>query len=130
MIVVDTSALIAIILDEPEAQTFTTILGGADVALVGAPNLLELHLVLSSKLADGGLRVTDRLLRFHSIRIVDWETRFVSIARSAFDRFGKGRHPARLNFGDCMAYALAKAFDAPLLFKGNDFAQTDIRSAI
>lgn len=131
MIVVDTSALIAIMFREPEADDFITALGRASRAILGAPTRFELHIVLSSKLSTAAPILSDELLSFHSIEVVGWEARFASIAQHAFDRFGKGRkHPAQLNFGDCMAYAVAKAFDAPLLFKGNDFAQTDIRSAL
>lgn len=73
---------------------------------------------------------TEALLARPRFRIVPWSDALVAIARDAFLTYGKGRHPAGLNFGDCMSYALAKSLDAPLLYKGEDFAKTDVRSAV
>ncbi len=72
----------------------------------------------------------DDLLEKFGIEIVDWTGQFADLATDAFGKYGKGRHKAALNFGDCMAYALAKSLDAPLLYKGDDFALTDLRSAV
>ncbi len=77
-----------------------------------------------------GLDVLDKVLNAPRIEVVAFDQRIFENAREAFDRFGRGRHPAKLNFGDCMAYAVAKAHDVPLLYKGDDFARTDIRAAL
>ena len=128
MIVVDESALVAIALDEPDADHFLRAIAGADEATMPAPTALEVHLVLSRRFAPDDERLTAPLFDHGVIRLVDWTEQHLAIARQAYTRFG-GR-PARLNFGDCMVYAVAKALDAPLLYKGEDFARTDIRSAL
>ncbi|MEP9378609.1 type II toxin-antitoxin system VapC family toxin [Aquabacter sp. CN5-332] len=128
MIALDTSAIVAIALGEPEAEAFTEIIG-ARRAYVAAPTVLEIKLVLTPRLGAYADAFLEALLSRPSIRCVDFTLPMYRLAADAFDRFGKGRHAARLNFGDCMSYAVAKAHDVPLLFKGNDFAQTDIRPA-
>jgi len=128
VIVADTSAFVAIIFDEPEAATFAAILERAEQVVVGAPTALELNTVLFRKGGDGGLARAADILAAPKLHILAWEAHHVPIAVAALRRFG-GR-PARLNFGDCMVYAVAKALDAPLLYKGEDFARTDIRSAL
>jgi ribonuclease VapC len=130
MIVLDTSAIVAIALNETEASEFSRVIVTSE-AMVGTPTLFESHLVLEQqvfKKADGFLTA---LLARPSIHPVAFNLEMFRIAQSAFDRFGKGRrHPAKLNFGDCMAYAVAKFHDVPLLFKGDDFRQTDVRPAL
>jgi ribonuclease VapC len=128
MIVVDASALVAIALDEPDANRFLQAIAGAGEAIMPAPTALEVHLVLSRRFGPNDDRLTAPLLGHGVIRIVDWTEHHLTLAREAYTRFG-GR-PARLNFGDCIVYAVAKAIDAPLLYKGEDFARTDIRSAL
>ena len=128
MIVVDASALVAIALDEPDANRFLQAIAGADEAIMPAPTALEVHLVLSRRFGPDDDRLTAPLLGHGVIRIVDWTEHHLTLAREAYTRFG-GR-PARLNFGDCIVYAVAKAIDTPLLYKGEDFARTDIRSAL
>lgn len=128
MIVVDTSALIAILFNEPDADTLARALILSDRAVIGAPTAFEFRLVVARKKGVGMLGRADALLAAPTVRIVAWQPAFVALADDALARFG-GR-PAKLNYGDCMAYALARSLDAPLLYKGDDFAQTDIRSAL
>lgn len=130
MIVVDTSALMAILLDEPEAKPFFRTIMASPRTCIGAPTLLELHIVTArDRIGDPAQRVVE-LLSSLALDVAAWDAIHADVARTAFLRFGKGRHPAKLNFGDCMSYALAKSLDAPLLFKGDDFALTDVRVAM
>lgn len=129
MIALDTSAIAAIALDEPDARTFAEIIGSED-CLVGWPTVLESHMVLKTIPLRRGLDVLDAVLKAPSLRILVFDQYMFANARAAFDRFGRGHHKAKLNFGDCMAYAVAKFHDIPLLFKGDDFRQTDIRAAL
>ncbi|WP_374942731.1 type II toxin-antitoxin system VapC family toxin [Sphingomonas sp.] len=128
MIVADTSAFAAIILGEDDARRFADAIDREERVLVAAPTAFELQLVVVRKLGPDSLIHANRLLEDRRIEIVPWELEHVAIATDALIRF-RGR-PARLNFGDCMTYALAKSLGAPLLYKGNDFAATDIRSAL
>lgn len=129
MIAVDTSAIVAIIFDEDEAEVFDRKIAGQS-ALVGAPTLLEAHQVIAGR-AEMELQPIERFVLRPTIRIIPFDFAHFRVAVLAFTRFGKGRgHPAQLNFGDCMAYAVAKVHDAPLLYKGSDFAHTDIRAAL
>ncbi|MFG1373180.1 type II toxin-antitoxin system VapC family toxin [Xanthobacter oligotrophicus] len=126
MIAVDTSALVAMALGEPEADAFARIIA-RETALIGTPTLLETRMVLVNRIGDHALAFIDAIIHRPSIRPVAFSLQLSDLAAEAFDRFGKGRHPAGLNFGDCMAYAVAKAHDVPLLFKGDDFSCTDVR---
>lgn len=126
--IVDTSALIAIILLEPEADLLgPKILSGA--ASMAAPNLLEAHMVLRKHHGDRTAEVLDREIRDLGIQVVPFLPEHAKAATQAFDRYGKGHHPAGLNFGDCIAYGLAKTSGQPLLFVGNDFSKTDVKVA-
>ena len=129
MIVVDSSAVIAILWHEVEATQFAEAIAASDRALIAAPNALELYMVCVGRttieVGDDAMRLLDKL----NIQIAPFDSRLTTLARTAHLRFGKGRHKAALNFGDCMSYALAKSLDAPLLYKGGDFARTDIRPA-
>ncbi len=127
--VLDTSALVAILFDEPEAERFRTLLGEADDPLISAGTLVEASIVMQGRTGEGGILDLDDLLDAASVRCVAVDHVQARLARGAFARFGKGRHPAGLNLGDCFAYALARAMNRPLLFEGRDFAQTDIASA-
>lgn len=129
MIVVDTSAIIAITLDEQDAGSLLTAVSKADEAFIAAPSALELEIVLRSKTGRTGPSAR-RVLQNLAIETVPFSLEHLAEAIDAFGRFGRGRHPAQLNFGDCMAYALAKSLNAPLLFKGDDFTRTDIQSAL
>jgi len=129
VIAVDTSAVAAIALEEREAPVFAEIIGSED-CVIGWPTVLESHMVLKSIPLRRGLDVLDMVLAAPRIRVTAFDQRLFANAREAFDRFGRGHHPAKLNFGDCMSYAVAKFHDVPLLFKGDDFRLTDIRAAL
>lgn len=128
MIVVDASALIAIALNEPEKPVFTAVLQEADVARIAAINYVETGLILKQRGYIATREHLDEWLKAYAI-VVDDQSALSSAALEAYLRYGKGLHPARLNLGDCFAYALAKTLNVPLLYKGDDFARTDIRSA-
>ena len=130
MIVVDTSVLIAILLEEADGDVFTARLDSAERAVLAAPNLFETLMVLSGKARRDVSSVVDVFLSGRHIEIVAFSGNLVPLAHQAFLRFGEGRHPAALNFGDCIAYATAKSLAAPLLFKGADFHKTDIVPAL
>ena len=130
MIVVDSSALIAIYLDEPEKAAFALTIVSADGPCIGAPNFLEASMIAETRNGEAGCRELDRIVASLGLQIASFEAAHIQAAREAFRRYGKGRHRAGLNFGDCCAYALAKALEMPLLFKGNDFALTDLKRAL
>ena len=130
MIAVDTSALVVLARSEPERSAFNTVIASGRV-LVGAPTLLEASMVLPAMVTQE--RAEAFLARFLAdpwVEALPFSVEMFQAARAAFYSFGKGRHPAKLNFGDCMAYAVAKVRDVPLLYKGDDFSLTDIRSAL
>ncbi len=130
MIAVDSSALIAILHREPEANNFLRAIADADHCLLSAVSLLEASMVLANCFDDAtAWEELDALIQGAGMTVVPHDTVLAHIARDAFLRFGKGRHPAALNMGQCAAYALAKQANAPLLFKGNDFSRTDIVAA-
>jgi ribonuclease VapC len=124
--VLDTSALLVILRDEPERRMFNEAIEAAESRLLSAASFLETSMILESRHGAEGVRALDRLLAAANIQIVAVDLLQTTAAREAFRQFGKGRHPAGLNFGDCFSYALAKCRAEPLLFKGTDFAQTDI----
>ncbi|MBE2223562.1 MAG: type II toxin-antitoxin system VapC family toxin [Anaerolineae bacterium] len=128
--VIDTSALIAILSAEPEAETFATAIAAANNRLLSAASFLETAVVIESRHGSAGGEKLDELIQAAHIQIEPVTAEQAAAARLAYRSFGKGRHPAALNFGDCFAYALAKTTDKPLLFKGNDFNQTDITTAL
>lgn len=128
--VLDTSALIAIILGEPERRPFFRAILSDATRIVGEPTVFEAIMVMMGRMGAGGEDEVEYLLERLDIEILPFTRIHRDIATDAFRRFGKGRHPAGLNFGDCMAYAVAKATGEPLLFKGNDFSRTDIRAAL
>lgn len=131
MIVVDTSALAAIVFKEPEREMFLSLLLAEPRKAMSAASVVEAAHVYTKaygpEIVSNGL---DRDLQMLGIEIVDVDRVQVRTAVEAAMTFGKGRHPARLNLGDCFSYALAKSLKAPLLFKGGDFAHTDIRPAL
>jgi ribonuclease VapC len=130
MIALDSSAVVAIALEEPEAVDFNRLIVTQE-ALIGTPTLFEIHLVLSQKSPGSAEEFLTGLLERRSIHPVQFNLPMFRLAQSAFERYGKGkRRPAKLNFGDCMAYAVAKFHDVPLLYKGDDFRLTDIRPAV
>lgn len=131
MIVADTSAMIAVLRREAEADTFLRIIAGARGCLLSAVSYPEASLVLAGRTGEHiAWRGLDALIRRADMQVVAHDAGLANIAREAFLRYGKGRHPAALNFGDCAAYALAKGRDLPLLFKGGDFSNPDITAAV
>jgi ribonuclease VapC len=124
--VIDTSALVAILLQEPEAEAMSRAIAGASTRRISAVNRLELSIVIESRKRDQGRADIEKLLAEAQIEIAAVTPDQAELAIEAYRNFGKGRHPAGLNIGDCFAYALAKATGEPLLFKGDDFRQTDI----
>lgn len=128
--VIDSSALLAILLDEPERAAFRSAIVGDAVRLASTATLFEAAMVTLGRLGEPGVAELDALLRAAEVAATPFTAEHGTIALDAFRRFGKGRHRAGLNFGDCMSYALAKAAGEPLLFKGDDFGRTDIASAL
>jgi ribonuclease VapC len=126
--VIDTSALMAIQFGEPEAELFKQVMRPR--TLVGTPTLVEYHMVVNGRYGEAAGLEARAMVERLDLAPISFTEEMADMAIDAFLRFGRGRHPAKLNFGDCMAYAMAKSFDAPLLYKGDDFAKTDIRSAL
>jgi ribonuclease VapC len=124
--VIDTSALVAILQDEPERHVFNEAIEAAESRLLSIANWVETSIVIEVRYGTAGLHLLDRFLDRAAIECVPVDLRQAQEARRAFSQFGKGRHPAGLNYGDCFAYALARVNGQPLLFKGDDFARTDI----
>jgi ribonuclease VapC len=130
MIVVETSALVAIVFDEPECAEFVSAIAKADLALVSSVSVVEARMVVCRRKGEQVVRVLDEFLAQPVFEIVSAGEAEIAAAHAAFVTYGKGSgHPAQLNFGDLFSYALAKVRNVPLLFKGDDFAQTDIESA-
>jgi ribonuclease VapC len=129
MMVVDSSALVAILLGEPGADALAVTLAGARQPVISAPNWLEAMIVIHTRLGQAGVAALTHLLDAAAVQVEPVDAALAATAFDAWRRFGKGRHPASLNFGDCFAYALASTLGVPLLFKGRDFAQTDIVGA-
>jgi ribonuclease VapC len=125
-VVVDTSALLAIFLAEPERQEFLDSILAAESRLISAASALEAGIVLEAKRGESAGREFDLFLVRAQFQIVPVDAEQVEIARSAWRKYGKGRHRAGLNFGDCFAYALAEASGEKLLAKGEDFRFTDV----
>jgi ribonuclease VapC len=126
--IVDTSALLAVLFAEDDADVFAQALASPQPHRMSATNLLEAAIVVDSQLGVEAGRQLDALVDRVPLEIVAVSREHVRIARQAYLDFGKGNHPAGLNFGDCFAYALAKISGEPLLFKGNDFSQSDVTS--
>jgi ribonuclease VapC len=124
--VVGTSALLAIFLAEPERRGFLELITQAETRLISAANALETGIVLEARRGEAAGREFDLFLHQAKFDVVTVDSEQMEIARLAWRKYGKGRHPAGLNFGDCFAYALAKAIGQPILFQGDDFKQTDL----
>jgi ribonuclease VapC len=127
--ILDTSALVAILYREPEAEAFVERIHATETSRISVANYVELSMVIEHQLGPEGMRQAEAFFRRAGIVIEPVSVEQGELARQAFLDFGKGRHRTGLNFGDCFAYALAKAYGEPLLFKGNDFSQTDIQAA-
>ena len=124
--VIDTSAIIAILFGEPEIERITEVISKSSKRLISAFTALECGIVIEAKKGESGGRELDLLFHKLNITIVNMNAKQYEIARTAWRLFGKGRHPAKLNIGDCCSYALSAYSGEPLLFKGNDFSKTDI----
>ena len=127
--IVDSSALLAVLLREPDATRYETAIATAPSCRMSAVNVLETSIVVESRGGEAAVHELDAFLERAGIVWSPVTTEQVKAARVAWRRFGKGNHPARLNLGDCFAYALAKTAEEPLLFKGEDFSRTDIETA-
>ena len=128
--VLDTSAVLAMLFLEPEAEAFARAVARAEYRRISAANLLEAGIVADHQADARAGRQLDALVARIELSTEPVTAEHVRIARQAYLDFGKGNHPAGLNFGDCFAYALAKATGEPLLFKGDDFQRTDIQAAV
>ena len=124
--VIDTSALLAILQNEPERREFNEAIEEAASLRLSVANFVEASIVIETRFGVEGLRDLDLLIDRAGVSLVSVDVEQGKEARRAFGQFGKGRHAAGLNYGDCFAYALARVLDEPLLFKGNDFSQTDL----
>jgi ribonuclease VapC len=128
--VIDTSALIAILLQEQDAVRLAEAIEAGSPLLLSAASLFEASMVIESRKGEAGGRELDLLIYRSGIEVVAVDQDQAETARQAWRRFGKGRHPAALNYGDCFSYALAKSRRLPLLFRGNDFVRTDIEAVL
>ncbi len=128
--IVDSSAVVAILLREPDARRYARAIQTTSPCRMSVANVLEASIVVESRGGAEAGYALDVLLEQGDIELVPVTTEQLAAARRAWRRFGKGNHPAGLNFGDCFAYALAEATGEPLLFKGADFAQTDVAPAL
>ena len=128
--VIDTSAIISILVSEPEAERLSKAIDRDSIRLMSAATVLESAIVLHNLYGDAGSRELDLLIQRLGleIRVIDHDQ--LEWARYACQKYGRGRHSAKLNFGDCFSYALSKSTGEPLLFNGNDFSRTDLISAL
>lgn len=124
--VIDTSALLAILLDEPERRRFNEAIEDAGTRLMSVATLVEVSIVIDSRFGAEGVRDLDLYLERAGVELASVDIAQARAARQAFSRYGKGRHPAGLNYGDCFSYALAHVSGEPLLYKGEDFSRTDV----
>lgn len=125
--VVDSSALVCLVFDEAEAEAFRAAIDGDAVRLLSAVTFLEASIVVEARGGEAAATLLDELLREIGARVEVVTIAQAEVAREAWRRFGKDRHPAALNFGDCFSYALSRTAGQPLLCKGNDFPRTDLR---
>jgi ribonuclease VapC len=130
LMVIDTSAIVAILFDEPDQRGYGEAIEAATVRLVSAVTRVELAFVIDGCKREAGRERLERFFQLTGAEIVAVTPQQAEIAVDAFRRFGRGRHPAGLNIGDCFSYALAAATDHALVFKGDDFSRTDIRPAL
>lgn len=126
--VIDSSALLAILLREPEAERFAQAIAVDPKRLVSAVSALETAIVIHTRKGPAGVRELDLLIHAAALTVVHFDSDQVQLARAAYEKYGKGHHPAALNLGDCCSYALAFTSGQPLLFKGDDFSQTDVQA--
>jgi len=128
--VIDTSAIVAILFDEPERRRFNELIEADGIRLISAATFLEAALVVESRRGESAGRELDLLMHRAQVSVVPVDAEQAEVARVAWRRYGKGRHAAGLNYGDCFSYALAKVSGEPLLAKGSDFVQTDLNCCL
>ncbi len=128
--ILDTSAVLAILFQEDDAKAYARAISEAESRRISAVSFVEAAIVVEAQTREGGSRQFDAFFRRAGIVIEPVTEEQAHVARQAYSDFGKGRHPAALNFGDCFAYALAKVTGEPLLFKGQDFKKTDVQAAV
>lgn len=128
--VVDSSALLAILLDEPEREDFIREIAEVGDPVISAATLLEASMVMESRFGAAGVTKLDEFLAAAEVRTIALDDMQAYVALEGFHHYGKGRSPAGLNFGDCLAYGLAMAHGRPLLFKGDDFRHTNVEAAL
>jgi ribonuclease VapC len=124
--VIDTSALVAILQNEPERRQFNEAIEAAEVRSMSTASFVETSIILESRFGADGVRDLDLFIGKAQIALAPVDADHAHLARDGFRKYGKGRHPAGLNYGDCFSYALARSQDEPLLFKGKDFSKTDV----
>lgn len=127
--ILDSSAVVALLRKEPGHDRIHRRLEGADALGIGGPTLFETGMVTISRFGSDGLAMVEEFIDSWRVRVIPFDDRHWCVACEGFAQYGKGRHPARLNLGDCMSYAIAKVAGEPLLFVGNDFPKTDIAPA-
>lgn len=127
--ILDSSAIVALVLREPGWERLVDKLGGEDTCAIGAPTLVETGIVLTARVGKKAPTVLARFLQEMGVVVIPFSEDHWAIAVDAYARFGKGRHAAGLNFGDCLTYATARAAEQALLFVGDDFARTDLTAA-
>jgi ribonuclease VapC len=127
--VLDSSVIVAVLIGEPGFDELERKIVDAEAVVIGAPTLFETTMVMSRVGIDSGRALLANFIKNVRVTVVPFDTHHAEVAIEAFREFGKGRHPARLNYGDCMTYATARVAGEPLLFIGNDFARTDIAAA-
>jgi ribonuclease VapC len=125
-VILDSSAILSILLEEEGHKSLLDAIGNADQVLIGAPTLVETAMALTGKLGFDARPLLNEFLEHAGVEVIPFTPAHGVTAIAAFFRYGRGHHPAKLNFGDCMAYAIAAESGLPLLFKGGDFSQTDI----
>ena len=128
--IVDSSAILAILFNEPDAAIYAEAIANTSSCRISAANYVEAAVVIEAQNPRAGSRQFDTFMRRARITVEPVTEEQAHLARQAYADFGKGRHPAGLNFGDCFSYALAKAMGEPLLFKGNDFSKTDVGAVL
>ena len=128
--IVHTSAALAVVLGEPGFEVFAQAISASGNPRISAASFLEASIMVETRAGDRGLRQFDSFIRESELAVEPVTHEHALLAREGFSNYGKGRHPAGLNFGDCFAYALAKSTGEPLLFKGEDFRQTDVVAAL
>jgi ribonuclease VapC len=124
--VTDTSALVAILQNEPERRKFNEAIEAAETRSMSTASFVETSMILESRFGADGVRDLDLFIAKAKISLLPVDEEQAHLARDGFRKYGKGRHPAGLNYGDCFPYALARSRDEPLLFKGEDFSKTDV----